>query len=171
MFCAGDEFLNTQGGNNNPYNQDNETTWLDWDRLEPNRDMFRFFQRMIAFRKSRRMLGRSRYWREDLQWYGAAGEPDLSHESRSIAWRLRGAKFGEGDLYVMINAHDQPLKFHVQEGAAKDWQRVLDTSLPSPEDIAAPGESPALASLDCEVVSRSVVVLTRALTVGKRVPK
>ena len=33
MISAGDEFLHTQGGNNNPYNQDNETTWLDWDRL------------------------------------------------------------------------------------------------------------------------------------------
>ena len=33
MIAAGDEFLHTQGGNNNPYNQDNETTWLDWDRL------------------------------------------------------------------------------------------------------------------------------------------
>ncbi len=30
MFVAGDEFLRTQQGNNNPYNQDNETTWLDW---------------------------------------------------------------------------------------------------------------------------------------------
>ena len=38
MFCADDEFLNTQGGNNNPYNQDNETTWLDWSLLEKNRD-------------------------------------------------------------------------------------------------------------------------------------
>jgi glycogen operon protein len=34
MFVAGDEFLNTQRGNNNPYNQDNETTWVDWDKLE-----------------------------------------------------------------------------------------------------------------------------------------
>ena len=51
MFCAGDEFLNTQRGNNNPYNQDNETTWLDWERLEQNRELFRFFQRMIALRK------------------------------------------------------------------------------------------------------------------------
>ena len=78
MFCAGDEFLNTQHGNNNPYNQDNETTWLDWDRLEQNRDMFRFFQRMIAFRKSRRMLGRSRFWREDIRWYGPPGAGPLA---------------------------------------------------------------------------------------------
>src|SRR6202040_4367556 len=54
MFAAGDEFFHTQRGNNNPYNQDNEITWLDWERLEQNRDLFRFFQRMIAFRKARR---------------------------------------------------------------------------------------------------------------------
>jgi isoamylase len=159
MFCAGDEFLNTQRGNNNPYNQDNETTWLDWDLLEQHREMFRFFQRMIAFRKSRRMLGRSRFWRDDLQWYGATGEPDLTHESRSLAYRLRGAQFDEGDLYVMINAHDQPVKFHIQAGEAKDWRRVVDTSQPSPKDISDPGQEQPIASLDFEVRARSVVVL------------
>ena len=161
MFCAGDEFLNTQRGNNNPYNQDNETTWLDWSLLEKNREMFRFFQLMIAFRKSRRALGRSRFWREDLHWYGASGEPDLTYESRSIAWRLRGGQFNEGDLYVMINAGEQPLKFHIQEGAAKDWQRVLDTRLPSPEDIGEPGKEQPIKALDYEVGPRSVVALTR----------
>lgn len=43
MFRMGDEFLQTQGGNSNPYNQDNETSWLDWRRLERHRDVFRFF--------------------------------------------------------------------------------------------------------------------------------
>ena len=37
MICAGDEFLHTQAGNNNPYNQDNETSWLDWARCEATR--------------------------------------------------------------------------------------------------------------------------------------
>jgi glycogen operon protein len=69
MFCAGDEFLNTQGGNNNPYNQDNETTWLDWSLLDRHREIFRFLQRMIAFRKSRRSIARGRYWRRDVRWY------------------------------------------------------------------------------------------------------
>jgi isoamylase len=50
MFTAGDEFLQTQGGNNNPYNQDNEITWLNWNRLQQNTDIFRFFKLMIAFR-------------------------------------------------------------------------------------------------------------------------
>ncbi len=70
MFCAGDEFMNTQGGNNNPYNQDNETTWLNWDLLEKNHDIFRFFKMMIVFRKAHPSLGRSRFWREDVRWYG-----------------------------------------------------------------------------------------------------
>ena len=161
MFCAGDEFLNTQRGNNNPYNQDNETTWLDWDKLAQSRDVFRFFKGMIAFRKARRTLGRSRFWRKDVQWYGTDGQPDLSHESRSLAYRLSGTQFNEGDLYVMINACDQPLRFHVQEGQGGDWRRVVDTSLPSPQDLADPGAESALTSLDYEVAPRSVVVLTR----------
>jgi len=51
MFRMGDEFLQTQGGNNNLH-QDNETSWLDWSRLDENADIFRFFQHMIAFRKA-----------------------------------------------------------------------------------------------------------------------
>jgi len=61
----------------------------------------------------------------------------------------------------MINACDQPLRFHVQEGQGGDWRRVVDTSLPSPQDLADPGAESALTSLDYEVAPRSVVVLTR----------
>ena len=160
-------FLHTQRGNNNPYNQDNETTWLDWDKLERNREIFRFFKGMIAFRKSRRMIGRSRFWREDVRWYGAEGEPDLSHESRSLAYRLSGERFGESDLYVMINATENALRFRIQEGEAGDWLRVADTSLPSPQDIAEAGNDIPLASLDYEVGARSVVVLTRRRPTGR----
>ena len=44
MFSAGDEFLATHKGNNNPYNQDNEINYLDWDLLQVNHDVFRFFR-------------------------------------------------------------------------------------------------------------------------------
>src|SRR5208337_3566838 len=54
---------NLANGKNNPWNQDNETTWLDWDLLEKNSDMFRFFKGMIAFRKAHPSLARSRFWR------------------------------------------------------------------------------------------------------------
>ena len=52
MFLAGDEFGNTQYGNNNSYCQDNEISWLDWTYLEKNRDLFEFFKFMIAYRTS-----------------------------------------------------------------------------------------------------------------------
>jgi len=161
MFCAGDEFLNTQGGNNNPYNQDNETTWLDWERLDQNREIFRFFKRMIDLRKSRRAIARSRFWREDVRWHGTGTDVDMAHESRSLAFYLRGARFGEGDLYVMINSFWRPLQFYIQEGEAGEWSRILDTSLPSPDDISEPGGEIPVPSLDYKVSSRSVVVLGR----------
>ena len=59
MFAAGDEFLRTQRGNNNPYNQDNETSWLDWSCIERHADFHRFAKRMIAFRKAHPSLGRT----------------------------------------------------------------------------------------------------------------
>ncbi len=51
MFLAGDEFCNTQYGNNNAYCQDNEISWLDWNLLEKNKDVYRFFRYMIKLRK------------------------------------------------------------------------------------------------------------------------
>ncbi len=52
MFLAGDEFGNSQNGNNNAYCQDNEIFWLNWHQLETNRDIYEFVKYMIAFRKS-----------------------------------------------------------------------------------------------------------------------
>ena len=50
MFLAGDEFGNSQKGNNNCYCQDNELSWLDWNLLEKNRELFEFFKFMIHYR-------------------------------------------------------------------------------------------------------------------------
>ncbi len=58
MFLAGDEFGNTQFGNNNAYCQDNEISWLDWSLLEKNRELFEFFKYMIAFRKKHPIISR-----------------------------------------------------------------------------------------------------------------
>ncbi|MGP1613370.1 MAG: glycogen debranching protein, partial [Catonella sp.] len=50
MFLAGDEFLNTQYGNNNTYCQDSPISWLEWGFLEKNREHFRFTRHLIKFR-------------------------------------------------------------------------------------------------------------------------
>jgi glycogen operon protein len=60
MFLAGDEFCNTQFGNNNAYCQDNIISWLDWNRKEEYKEMFDFCKFMIRFRKNHPVLrGRS----------------------------------------------------------------------------------------------------------------
>jgi len=159
MFRAGDEFLNTQFGNNNPYNQDNETGWVDWRQLQSNQEIFRFFKSMIAFRKSHPALSRSRFWREDVAWYGVGPTVDLSHESRSLAFCLHGASQGDDDIYVMMNAYWQALEFEIQEGTPQEWKRIVDTELPSPDDFSADG-SP-LESAKYLVSARSIVVLLR----------
>ena len=56
MFLAGDEFGNTQFGNNNPYCQDNEISWLNWEQLKDNEEIFEFFKFMIHFRKDHTIL-------------------------------------------------------------------------------------------------------------------
>ena len=159
MFRAGDEFLNTQLGNNNPYNQDNETSWLDWSQLQANADIFRFFKHMIAFRKKHPAISRSRFWREDVSWYGTGPTADLSYESRSLAFCLHGASQGGDDLYVMINGYWEELEFDVQEGAARDWKRIVDTAFSSPHDFSERGIP--LLQKQYVVAPRSVVVLLR----------
>ena len=73
MFLAGDEFGNTQYGNNNCYCQDNEYSWLDWDYLNKNRDLFEFCKFMIDFRHRHRII------REKLPNAVCGMEPLLAH--------------------------------------------------------------------------------------------
>jgi isoamylase len=159
MFVAGDEFLNTQQGHSNPWNQDNETTWLDWSLAEANREILRFFRMMIAFRKSHPSIGRSTGWATDVRWHGVAAAPDLTPYSRSLAFHLRDQADGNGDLYVMINAYWESLTFEIQ--AAGPWRRIIDTALTSPSDIVEPAAAPPIVEQRYNVAARSVVVLCR----------
>jgi glycogen operon protein len=160
MICAGDEFLHTQRGNNNPYNQDNETTWLNWDRLKTNGGMFRFMKNLIAFRKAHPTLCRSRFWREDIRWFGIGHDVDMSYHSHTLAYHLSGRSLGDVDLYVMINTGQEPIDFTIQVGKAKQWKRVLDTGLASPQDISEAGREPVLTSLKYSLKARAIAVFS-----------
>ncbi len=71
MFLSGDEFCNTQFGNNNAYCQDNITSWLDWSRLKMHKEMFEFCKFMIAFRKKHNVIRRKTFM-------CTCGFPDIS---------------------------------------------------------------------------------------------
>lgn len=161
MFRMGDEFLQTQRGNNNAYNQDNETSWLDWTRLERFSDVYRFFKLLIGFRKSHPSLSRSHYWREDITWFGPDGPCEMGHDSQVLAYRLLGGDLNDQDFYVMINGSRSGREFRICEGSELEWKKVLDTSLESPDDIhGATGYKPIDAPRYF-VAANSVVVLLR----------
>lgn len=84
LIMAGDEFGNTQGGNNNAYCQDNKIGWVNWDLLEKNMDLFQFVKEMIAFRKAHKML----HMEQEAKYsdYRSLGCPDVSYHGQS-AWK------------------------------------------------------------------------------------
>ena len=158
MWAAGDEFLHTQRGNNNPYNQDNETTWLDWSRLERNAEFHRFFRLMLRFRQNHPQLGSSRFWRDRVTWHGVQGEPDRARTSHTLALRL-----WEGDdrwIYVMINAYWRGLTFKIPSDIR--WKQIVNTGASSPLDICEDQEGTIVAGDNIWVDARSIVVLTAA---------
>ena len=158
MFLAGDEFLQTQKGNNNPYNQDNETSWLNWNQLQEMKDHFDFVKKLIDFRKNHPTISRSRFWREQVRWYGSKGSLDVSHESRSFAYFLAKASEDDVDLYVMINAHWEGMEFDFMEPGP--WKRVINTFLAPPDDfLTDAGE--VIDQATFFVGSRSVAVFMR----------
>jgi glycogen operon protein len=166
MIRAGDEFLQTQNGESNPYSTDSPKTWLDWSKLGTNAGFYRFCKQLIAFRKQHPTIARQTFWRDSLKCYGVAGPPDWSPGSRAIAYYLDGASEGDDDLYVIINAFWEPLTFTIGAASANArWQRVIDTYEESPADFL---EQPAaLTDLSYQAGPRSVVVLLRAGAVSR----
>lgn len=77
MIFMGDEFGNSQEGNNNPYCQDNEITWLDWKDLEKNREIYEFFKELLSLRKEHPVLRQEKQLRQ--MDYISSGYPDLSY--------------------------------------------------------------------------------------------
>ena len=83
MILSGDEFCNSQGGNNNAYCQDNPISWLDWNDLDKHRDVFEFFKTLIAFRKNHPALRR----KEFFVGMNSSGYPELSFHGEH-AWQF-----------------------------------------------------------------------------------
>ena len=121
MLLSGDEFANTQFGNNNAYCQDNEISYLNWDKLAENRDLFDYVKRLIALRHEHPVLRSASY---DFSHNGT-GYPELSFHGLT-PWQLdrgtptltfaylyaedkeRCGAEKECFLYVAVNAHWEP---------------------------------------------------------------
>jgi len=157
MLLAGDEFGHSQRGNNNAYCQDNETSWLDWEKIRPEDQALHDFVRyLIALRRTHRVFSRPRFFRgeamsaaglKDITWVTpagieATGEDWGDHDARSLGYVLGGAagEFftpgGQRDIdesfLVMMNAYYGDLDFHFPRlPTPLVWEALVDTAEPT----------------------------------------
>lgn len=168
MFVAGDEVRRTQRGNNNAYCQDNEISWFDWNLINKNRDLYRFWKRMIEFRKNHPALRQRCFFDgavndrglADVSWHGCKlnGPGWFDPNARALGMTLAGFD-GEADIHVMMNMYWEPLDFEIPPLAGRRWFRAVDTAEPSPHDIAEPGHEAEVEASYCPAQGRSIVVL------------
>ncbi len=140
MILAGDEFRRTQQGNNNPYCQDNEISWINWEFADRHHDMLRFTRLLTTFRRRHHSLRREHFFTggSGIRWLSEKdAQPDWSDNAAWLAFMLEGHKAAEepdNDIVVMMNASGYGRHFEIPV-VDRPWRRVIDTSQESPDDI------------------------------------
>jgi glycogen operon protein len=174
MLLGGDEMGRTQGGNNNPYAQDNEISWYDWANVDE--DLLAFTRRLIAlrqehpiFRQRRWFQGRPIRGTVDISWFRSDGQ-EMSEEDfntshrRSLGMYLNGDGIRGRDLHgqpvtddtfmVVMNANDRELDWKLPTTLEHNWSVVVDTSGVLEDGYEVDGA--------LSLPARSTVVLTSA---------
>ncbi len=121
LLYSGDEFANTQEGNNNPYCQDNEIAWIKWNQTSVGRELLEYTKFMITMRKAHGILHSKTILRgidtlscgfPDISFHGReAWRPDTSPASRCMGimycgfYGAEGKKEDECFYYIAVNMH------------------------------------------------------------------
>lgn len=163
MFLAGDEFLNTQFGNNNAYCQDNEISWLNWNMLEKNKDNYDFFRYIIKFRKEhnviRKFSGHCSLGFPEVQIM----EPDEGTKILRVIYAGRNSDNTKDDIICLaINVFWEEQEFTLPKipiqmswlVAVDTGNRYLPNSIPSANE-----EMPQVNGGRIRMIPRSVCVL------------
>ncbi|PPD05414.1 MAG: glycogen debranching enzyme GlgX [Methylobacter sp.] len=170
LLLAGDEFLNSQSGNNNCYCQDNELSWLDWDQAKRNQEIVRFVQEMIALRKRHHSLMRRHFLTgeinldrdlPDITWHGKLpGQlPDWEDpDNRQLAFTLAGMSPDEPDLFIVINMATTGHSVQLPVLKGRTWRLAVDTSQIPPGDIIPENRQTVYRRKHYDIAARCVVV-------------
>ncbi len=151
MLVAGDELSRTQQGNNNAYCQDNEISWINWEKAD--KDLLSFTQKLIRVRKEHPVFCRRRWFRgtplreggiEDIAWFLPEGyvltEEHWSNDfakslgifmnGRALRSRdINGEELVDDNFYIIFNAHHEPLDYKLPSADyAGSWEVLLDTA-------------------------------------------
>lgn len=144
MLLAGDEFGNTQKGNNNAYCQDNEIGWVTWNKQVMNQRILAFCKKIIALRKTHPVFSPKEELRgmdyiacgsPDISFHGTKPwYPDLSNYSRVIGIMLCGKyapisiRRSDKSFYMAFNMHWEPHQFELPIlPKGKKWRVIIDT--------------------------------------------
>ncbi len=143
MILGGDELGRTQGGNNNPYCQDNPTSWFDWGGADAG--LTAFTRRLIALRRAHPALRRGAYragpgyvvWftpagraMTDADWQSPGNKTLAVYVDGTVAPDLdaRGRPMLDDDLLILVNGSPQPVTFTIPEvGKGCCWRAEVDT--------------------------------------------
>jgi glycogen operon protein len=146
MLLSGDEFRRSQGGNNNTYCQDNETSWIDWSQLERNQDIFRFAQGMIAFRVAHPILSKAQFYTDaEISWYGSQGGLPGWTDAKGRQFSCLIHEDEQRALFLIFNSSADAVDFHlppIAHGAR--WLLAADTAEEAPCDMIVAGKEPIL---------------------------
>jgi glycogen operon protein len=167
MILMGDEVRHTQGGNNNAYCQDNETSWFDWTLVTKHADLHRFVSLLTARRllrdveHERKRVSLNTLLREaNKAWHGVRlHQPDWGNCSHSVALCAELRKQGMF-FHLILNAYWEPLDFELPKlNEDGSWRRWIDTALDSPHDIVPWETMPTVPGNSYRAQARSVVML------------
>ena len=172
LLTMGDEVLQSHSGNNNPWCQDNELSWFDWNLVESEADFLRFTRELVRFAKGLDILQTDRFWsatsprkKGEISWHGILpGLPDWSSESRHLAFSIEqpGSRHA---IYVLLNSEEFDQEFTLpQLPEDQCWLRVVDTASQSPLDVILPGKGNTAALEKILARSRSVGVFVTGTT-------
>jgi glycogen operon protein len=161
LLLQGDEFGRTQRGNNNAYCQDNDISWIDWGLARKNAALLRFTSMLIALRKKYFAHGPGEF-SQRVSWHRTRlDHPDWSGQQPGLALHLHGVG-AEPDVHVIFNNHRDSQLFALPGPSSRPWRRLIDTALPSPNDIVEEHRATPLRPGDCYLASpHSAVVLLR----------
>jgi isoamylase len=153
MLCMGDEYAHTKKGNNNTWCQDNELNWFLWDQLKENEGFYRFYRKMIHFRKNHNILRRESFLSsQNVEWHGTEPlKPDWHNERRLVAFTLLDNENQE-DLYIVFNAELQEIPIEIPSArTGMAWHWIVNTSNTPPQDYFDDEEAPVVPSLELQI--------------------
>ncbi|MGA2605346.1 MAG: glycogen debranching protein GlgX [Verrucomicrobiia bacterium] len=144
MLLGGDEFRRTQGGNNNAYCQDNETSWYNWSRLEQHREILRFTCGLIAFRRAHPILSKEQFYTDaEIHWLGLQGGLPNWADPKEKQFGCLIHEDEQHALCLMFNAGTEAVDFGLPPVLPRArWHLAVDTSREAPQDLFAAGEEP-----------------------------